>query len=129
VGERLAQAARGKPFALLDDFSGGIGRPGADEQVKVVGLHGQFQDRPAVLLALVLDELAALLADVANEDRFASFGAPDQEVHDKVNPLFVALVVHTWTGDCNTPIDKRNNTGSSRKRLTTAVETAWIAAG
>jgi len=116
-----------KPLALLDDLGGRRDRPGPDEQVDVVRLHGQFQDRPALLLALALDQLAAFLGHVADKDRLASFRAPDEVVDDQMDPMLVALVLHNLVVDNDTDIDKVSSTAKAGNRLTTAVETAWLA--
>ena len=74
--------------------------------MNVIGLHRQFQNRPALFLALTLDQFAALLRHVADKDRLPPFGAPDKVVDDKVDPVFVALVLHTCIVDNNNVNDK-----------------------
>ena len=49
---------------------------------------------PPLLLALGLDQRAAVLRHVAGEDGLPPLGAPDEVVDDQVDPVFVALIFH-----------------------------------
>jgi hypothetical protein len=71
-----------------------VAGPDRQEQVNVVGVDGQFQDLPSLLVALGLDERAAVTGYVAGENRLAPFGTPDEMIDDKMYSMFVALVLH-----------------------------------
>ena len=89
----LAQRECAGSFALFDHFSGAHGRPDPHKQVDMVRLDRQFQDRPALLVALLANQLVAPLATLVHQHLFPALGAPDELVDHQMHVLFVALVV------------------------------------
>ena len=57
------QMMRGESFALLNHIGGGVGRPHAHKEVDMIGLSRQFQNFPALLSTLLLDEGLAVFGD------------------------------------------------------------------
>lgn len=60
----------------------------------VIGLNRQFQDCPTLFGALLLNKDLTFLGDGATQYRFAALGTPDQVVDDKVDAVFISLVIH-----------------------------------
>ena len=90
----LAQMMRRKTFALLDYLCRRVGRPDTHEEMDMIGLNRQLQNRPTLLSTLLLDEGLAILGDSATEHGFPSLGTPDQVVDDKVDAVFISLIIH-----------------------------------
>jgi len=63
--------------------------------VDVVGLDSQLDNLPPLLLTLLLNEPATLSGNRASENGLPPFGCPDKVVDDKVNTVFVALILHS----------------------------------
>src|SRR5262249_13687869 len=123
------QLKAGDALALLDDVGRGIDGPGPDEEVDVVGLDRQLQDRPPLLSALVLDQLAAVPGNLADQHRLAALRAPDAVVDDEMDAVFVPLVLHTLIVDNNATIDNVERTAKANNRLTSGAEAPRLAAG
>jgi len=60
----------------------------------MIGMDHQFQNFPPLLGTFLLDEGLAVFNDSASQHGFAALGAPDQMVDDKVDTVFISLVVH-----------------------------------
>jgi hypothetical protein len=60
----------------------------------VVEVDSEFQDVPALLATLGLDETMAVLGYPTLQNRLAPLGGPNQMVNDQVYPVFVSLIFH-----------------------------------
>ena len=80
-------------FALFDHIGGRVGRPDTHKEMAMIGLNRQFQNLPALLSTLLLDEGLAVFGDTAPKHGFAALGTPDQVVDDKVDAVFISLVI------------------------------------
>jgi len=56
-----------------------------------------FEDRPALLLAFLLNHGATTLFDGSYQGRSAVWGAPNEIRDNKVDMVFVASVGETWS--------------------------------
>jgi len=83
-----------KSFALLHHLCGRVGRPDTHEEMDMIGLNRQLHNRPTLLGTLLLDEGLTVLSDSATEHGFPSLGTPDQVVDDKVDTVFIPLIIH-----------------------------------
>jgi hypothetical protein len=90
----LPQLMRGDPFDCLEDISGRIFGPDANEQVDMVRLDGQLFNVPCLFGTLGLDPLLAILGDVADQHGLPPLGTPNQVVDDQVDPMLVPLIFH-----------------------------------
>jgi len=81
-------------FALLHHLCGRVGRPDTHEEMDMIGLNRQLHNRPTLLGTLLLDEGLTVLSDSATEHGFPSLGTPDQVVDDKVDTVFIPLIIH-----------------------------------
>lgn len=59
----------------------------------MIGLDRQFNNLPAVFLALLFNQLATLISNRVHQNRFTPLRCPDQMIHNQVYPMFVSLVV------------------------------------
>jgi hypothetical protein len=85
---------RRESFALFDHIGGRVGRPDTHKEMDMIGLNRQFQNLPALLSTLLLDEGLAVFGDTAPKHGFAALGTPEQVVDDKVDAVFISLVIH-----------------------------------
>ncbi len=88
----ISQLLRGDTLHLLEHFRRRRGLH-SHEEMDVIRLDRQFLDVPPVLGTLRLDQCPAVARDLAREDRLASLRTPDEVVDDKVDSMFVALIL------------------------------------
>lgn len=91
----LSEKIGGNTLELLDDGRRTVGWPRLQEQMDMIRLDSQFQNLPSVLGTLILDQFSTVVRHVANQNRFASLGGPDQMVDHQMNSMLVSLVFHT----------------------------------
>ena len=91
---RSAKDVMPLPLALLHHVSGAVAGPDPHEQVDMVRLNRQRQDRPATLSTLALDEFLRACRHWPHQHRLAALGAPEEVVDTQVNPMFVSLLCH-----------------------------------
>ncbi len=84
LGILLAPFVRRDAFDVLENISGRVDWPDANEQMDVIGLDGQVFDLPAMLGTPGVDEFATVLGHISHQDGFSSFRAPDQVVNDPI---------------------------------------------
>ena len=95
-------------LTFLDDLGSAICRPRTDEQMNMIGLDCQFNDLPTSLLALLLDEAAAVFGDFPDKDRLPPLWAPDKMEDDEMDTMLVSLIFHV---DSISRIDTKSNSG------------------
>jgi hypothetical protein len=81
----------------------------------MIGLNRQFQHVPALLSTLLLDEGLAVFGDTPPKYGFTALGTPDQVVDDKVDAVFISLIIHVDIGAYNNTLINKN--GSFEGRL------------
>jgi hypothetical protein len=92
--ELLAQREGGESRALLHRIGRAHGGPGPPQEMDVIGLHGQFQNRPALLVTLLASQVIAALADHLMHRHLTPVrGAPDEVIDHQMDLVFIALVV------------------------------------
>jgi hypothetical protein len=99
----LAEMMCRKPFAL-NNTCHRIGRPDTDPEVDVVELNRQSQNLPTLVGTCLLNKSLAVFGDSPTKDRFASLGAPDRVVDNKVDAVFISLIFHVAIGAYNDAI-------------------------
>ena len=99
----------------------------------MIGLNRQFQNRPTLLDTFLLDEGLTILSDGTTQHGLAPLETPDQVVDDKVDTVFIALVVHVEIVEYNNVFINRLFLGESvetkTKRLTAGDQSLQLAAG
>ena len=80
----------------------------------MIGLNRQRKNLPAFLGTLLLDKGLAILCNSATKHGFAALGAPDQVVDDKVDAVFIPLIVHVEIIAYNNTL---NNSSALERRL------------
>ena len=93
-GVLLAEMVCRESFARLDHSGGRVRRPDTHKEMDMIGLYCQFQYLPTLLSTLLLDEGLAVLSDTAPKHGFPALGTPDQVVDDKVDAVFISLIIH-----------------------------------
>ncbi len=91
--ELLAERERGEALALFDDIRCAHRGPDAHEEMDVAGLYVQFEDGPALFVALLANQLVTPFANLMHQHLPAAFGAPDAVVDTQMDMLLDALVV------------------------------------
>ena len=91
--ELLAQREGGEALALFHHIRRAHRGPDAHKAMDVIGLHRQFQNRPALLVALLANQRLAACANLVHQRLSAALGTPDEVVDNQMEMVFVALVV------------------------------------
>ena len=91
--ELLAQRERGESLALFDHIRRAHRGPDPHKEMDVIGLHRQFQNRPALLVTLLANQVFAACANLIHQHLSPAFGTPDEVVDNQMHMVFVALVV------------------------------------
>jgi hypothetical protein len=106
--------------------------------MNVVGLDGQFQERPPLFTTNLFNECVALLGNGPRKHRLAPFWAPDKVVDHEMYAMLITLIVKIvgFIGYVNIHIysiaqvfHKSKGESPRETRLTTATKVAWLAAG
>src|SRR2546426_6689238 len=93
-GVLLTEMMRREALALLDHIGGRVRRPDTHKEMDMIGLYRQLQHLPTLLSTLLLDEGLAVCGDTAPKHGFPALGTPDQVVDDKMDAVFISLVIH-----------------------------------
>jgi hypothetical protein len=73
-------------------LSRAIRGPNPHTHMNVIGLDRKGKHEPALLLALMLNELLASFLDLTYQDRLAAFGTPDEMIHNEVYSVLISLI-------------------------------------
>ena len=68
--------------------------PDPRTEVDVIGLNRRLKNLPAFLGTLLFDRGLAILSNGDAQHGFAPLWAPDQMVDDKVDAVFISLIIH-----------------------------------
>src|SRR5262245_5877255 len=82
----FAQCERRKPLALFDHIRRAHRRPDAHEDLDVIGLYRQVQNRPALLVALLANQVCTPLATLLHQHLPPALGTPDEVVDNSDAP-------------------------------------------
>ena len=64
------------------------------KEMDMIGLNRQFNNCPPLLSRFPLDEGLTVVGDTPPKHGLAAFGTPDQVVDDKVDAVFISLIIH-----------------------------------
>ena len=81
------------PSTLLHHIRRAYRRPDAHEEVDVIGLHRQFQNRPPRLVARLAKQVFAPCPNLSHQHLAPTLGTPDKVVAKQMHLLLVAVVV------------------------------------
>lgn len=110
----ITQYPRGTPFECTYNLVRGYVRRGFDDQVNVVGLNGQSQDCPMMLLSYFVADFAEADSDSIYQHFLASFRYPDKVVAHPIDRMIGAFNVIRLHVDTLTYID---STGKKNVRV------------
>jgi hypothetical protein len=80
----------------------------------MIGLYRERQNLPTLLSTLLLDEGLTVCGDTATKDRFTALGTPDQVVDNKVDTVFISLIIHVDTIEYNDMLINKHSSLESR---------------
>src|SRR6185312_1545073 len=91
--ELLTERECREAFALLHHIRRTDRGPDSHKQMDMIGLHSQFQNRPALLVALLANQVITAFANLIYQHLSSAFGTPDEVVDNQMHMMFVALIV------------------------------------
>jgi hypothetical protein len=103
-GVLLAEMVCRESLALFDHSGGRVGRPHAHKEMDMIGLDRQLQHLPALFSTLLLNKGLAVFGDTTTKHGFTALGTPDQVVDDKVDAVFISLIIHVDIAPYNNTI-------------------------
>jgi hypothetical protein len=91
--ELVAEREGGASLALLHHIRRAPGGPDPHKEMYVVRLYREFYNRPALLVALLANQVFAAFANLVHQHLSPALRPPDEVVDNQMHVLFVALVV------------------------------------